>query len=62
MPLLLHLIRRFQGVLGKSSREFEDMGEFIRESIEQWAKHRKKTASTGQGKQPGSGEAKEGKV
>jgi hypothetical protein len=34
----------------KSSREFEDLGEFIRESIEEWAKHRKKTAGTGEGK------------
>ena len=41
----------------KSSREFEDLGDFIRESIEQWAKQRKKTAGSGE-KQPGPGEAK----
>jgi hypothetical protein len=39
----------------KSSREFEDLGEFIRESIEQWAKHRKKSAG------PGDSQAGEGK-
>ena len=38
----------------KSSREFEDLGEFIRESIQEWAKQRKKTASTGEGKKEGS--------
>lgn len=37
----------------KSSREFEDLGDFIRESIEQWAKHRKTTAA-GEGKKEGS--------
>ena len=51
----------FKDFWEKSSREFEDLGDFIRESIEQWAKHRKKTATTGEGKQPGSGEAKQGK-
>jgi len=30
----------------KSSREIEDLGEFIRESIEEWAKQRKKAAGT----------------
>ena len=43
----------------KSSREFEDLGDFIRESIEQWAKHRKKAAASGQ-KQPGQGGGKQG--
>jgi len=27
----------------KSAREFEDMGEFIRESIEEWLRHKKET-------------------
>jgi hypothetical protein len=43
----------------KSSREFEDLGEFIRESIDQWAKHRKKTTSAGE-KQSSAGEGKQG--
>ena len=35
----------------KSSREFEDLGEFIRESIEEWARQRKKTETKEGGKQ-----------
>ena len=37
----------------KSSREFEDLGEFIRESIEEWAKQRKKASSAEKGKAEG---------
>ena len=32
-----------------SSREFEDLGEFIRESIEEWVKQRKKASSAEEG-------------
>jgi len=35
----------------KSSREFEDLGEFIRESIEEWARQRKKTTGAEQRKE-----------
>ena len=31
----------------KSSREFEDMGEFIRESIDQWLRHKKEAGQKG---------------
>ena len=51
--------KMFKDFWEKSSREFEDLGDFIRESIEQWAKHRKKSAGSGE-KQPGAGEAKPG--
>ncbi len=37
----------------KSSREFEDLGEFIRESIEEWARQRKKTPGAEEGKAEG---------
>jgi len=37
----------------KSSREFEDLGEFIRESIEEWARQRKKTPGADEGKENG---------
>ena len=30
----------------KSSREFEDMGEFIRESIDEWLRHKKQASRT----------------
>jgi hypothetical protein len=30
----------------KSSREFEDMGEFIRESIDEWLRHKKEATKT----------------
>ncbi len=35
--------KMFKEFWEKSAREFEDLGEFIRESIEQWAKQRKGT-------------------
>ena len=34
--------KMFKEFWEKSSREFEDLGEFIRESIEQWARQRKR--------------------
>ena len=37
----------------KSSREFEDIGEFIRESIDEWVKQRKKTSTAEEGKPEG---------
>jgi len=37
----------------KSSREFDDLGEFIRESIDQWAKQRKKASRAEEGKPEG---------
>ena len=36
--------KMFKEFWEKSSREFEDLGEFIRESIEEWARQRKKSA------------------
>jgi hypothetical protein len=36
--------KMFKDFWEKSAREFEDLGEFIRESIEEWAKQRKKNA------------------
>jgi len=43
---------KFKEFWEKSAREFEDMGEFIRESIDEWLRH-KKEASREEGK--GSG-------
>src|SRR5215510_10744702 len=37
--------KMFKDFWEKSAREFEDLGEFIRESIEEWAKQRKRSAS-----------------
>lgn len=37
--------KMFREFWEKSSREFEDLGEFIRESIEEWARQRKKASS-----------------
>jgi len=39
--------KMFKEFWEKSAREFEDMGEFIRESIDEWLRH-KKAASTGE--------------
>jgi hypothetical protein len=36
--------KMFKEFWEKSSREFEDLGEFIRESIDEWARQRKKAA------------------
>jgi Arc/MetJ-type ribon-helix-helix transcriptional regulator len=33
----------------KSSREFEDMGEFIRESIDEWLRHKKEASRSEKG-------------
>jgi hypothetical protein len=33
----------------KSSREFEDMGEFIRESIDEWLRHKKEASRSERG-------------
>ena len=43
--------KMFKEFWEKSSREFEDLGEFIRESIEEWAKQRKKTPGAEKGKE-----------
>jgi hypothetical protein len=38
--------KMFKEFWEKSSREFEDMGEFIRESIDEWFRHKKESART----------------
>src|SRR5436190_21214702 len=38
--------QKFKEFWEKSSREFEDMGEFIRESIDEWFRHKKESASS----------------
>ncbi len=45
--------KMFKEFWENSSREFEDLGEFIRESIEEWAKRRKKAAGAGERKEEG---------
>jgi hypothetical protein len=45
--------KMFKDFWDKSSREFEDLGDFIRESIEEWTRQRKKAA--GQEKQKEQG-------
>jgi hypothetical protein len=42
--------KMFKEFWEKSSREFEDLGEFIRESIDEWARQRKKAAGPEEGK------------
>ena len=37
--------KTFKEFWEKSAREFEDMGEFIRESIDEWLRHKKKAAT-----------------
>ena len=37
---------KFKEFWEKSSREFEDMGEFIRESIDEWLRHKKEASRT----------------
>src|ERR1043166_8446031 len=44
--------QKFREFWEKSAREFEDMGEFIRESIDEWLKQKKEPAA--EGKQEGS--------
>lgn len=41
--------KRFKEFWEKSSREFEDMGEFIRESIDEWLRHKKEATRTEKG-------------
>src|SRR5829696_4944334 len=38
--------RKFREFWEKSSREFEDMGEFIRESIDEWLRRKKESTHT----------------
>jgi hypothetical protein len=45
--------KMFKELWERSSREFEDLGEFIRESIDQWAKQRKKGSCAEEGKREG---------
>jgi hypothetical protein len=45
--------KMFKEFWEKSSREFEDLGEFIRESIEEWARQRKKGGGAGERKEEG---------
>ena len=45
--------KKFKEFWEKSAREFEDMGEFIRESIDEWLRH-KKEASSEKGTKEGS--------
>jgi len=42
--------KTFKEFWEKSSREIEDMGEFIRESIDQWLRHKKEAGRTEKGK------------
>jgi len=44
---------KFREFWEKSAREFEDMGEFIRQSIDEWLRH-KKTATAEEKDKPGS--------
>ena len=37
---------KFKEFWEKSAREFEDMGEFIRESIDEWLRHKKEATRT----------------
>lgn len=38
--------KQFKEFWEKSAREFEDIGEFIRESIDEWIRHKKETGPT----------------
>ena len=38
--------KKFKEFWEKSARDFEDMGEFIRESIDQWLRHKKEASGT----------------
>ena len=46
--------KRFKEFWEKSAREFEDMGEFIRESIDEWLRHKKEATRTEKGTKEGS--------
>lgn len=41
--------KMFKEFWEKSSREFEDMGDFIRESIDEWLRHKKASGGTHKG-------------
>jgi len=41
---------KFKEFWEKSAREFEDMGEFIRESIDEWLRHKKEASRREEGK------------
>jgi hypothetical protein len=41
--------KMFKEFWEKSSREFEDMGEFIRESIDEWLRHKKEASRAEKG-------------
>ena len=45
---------KFKEFWEKSAREFEDMGEFIRESIDEWLRHKKEASKADAGKGRGS--------
>jgi hypothetical protein len=40
---------KFKGFWEKSARDFEDIGEFIRESIDEWLRHKKEAGQTEKG-------------
>ena len=42
--------KMFKEFWEKSAREFEDMGEFIRESIDEWLRHKKEATRSEKGK------------
>lgn len=46
--------KRFKEFWEKSAREFEDMGEFIRESIDEWLRHKKEANRSEKGTTEGS--------
>src|SRR4029453_15392031 len=46
--------KMFKEFWEKSAREFEDMGEFIRESIDEWLKHKKEASRGEEGKESGN--------
>ena len=48
--------RSFREFWEKSSREFEDMGEFIRESIDEWLRRKKEAGPTEKGADKGPSE------
>ena len=46
--------KTFKEFWEKSAREFEDMGEFIRESIDEWLRHKKEASRSEKGTTGGS--------
>ena len=44
--------QKFKDFWEKSAREFEDMGEFIRESIDEWLRHKKEASHADKGSAP----------